>query len=131
MCEGLTNLFKHSHPTRAEVKASVNDGLLQVEVCDDGTGGADPSGHGLVGMADCRHSADAVDGKDRDDLAEEIASDALFAVINKLDSYRGETRFTTWAYAFVINALSARLAHQTCPPRPLTMEDQGLGAAAG
>jgi glucose-6-phosphate-specific signal transduction histidine kinase len=37
---------------RAELKASVNDGPLQVEVHDDGIGGADPSGNGLVGMAD-------------------------------------------------------------------------------
>ena len=28
------------------------DGLLRVEVRDDGLGGADPEGHGLVGMAD-------------------------------------------------------------------------------
>jgi signal transduction histidine kinase len=38
VCEGLTNVIKHSHATHAGVKASVNDGLLQVEVCDDGIG---------------------------------------------------------------------------------------------
>jgi signal transduction histidine kinase len=52
VAEELTNVMKHAHATRAEVKASVDDGLLQVEVRDDGIGGADPSGHGLVGMAD-------------------------------------------------------------------------------
>jgi signal transduction histidine kinase len=52
VAEALTNVMKHSHATRAEVKARVGDGLLQVEVRDDGVGGADPSGHGLVGMAD-------------------------------------------------------------------------------
>jgi PAS domain S-box-containing protein len=52
VAEGLTNVMKHAQATRAEVKASVDDGLLQVEVRDDGIGGADPSGHGLVGMAD-------------------------------------------------------------------------------
>jgi signal transduction histidine kinase len=52
VAEGLTNAMKHAHATRAEVKASVDDGLLQVEVRDDGVGGADRSGHGLVGMAD-------------------------------------------------------------------------------
>jgi signal transduction histidine kinase len=52
VAEALTNVVKHSHATRAEVKASVDEGLLQVEVRDDGIGGADPSGHGLVGMAD-------------------------------------------------------------------------------
>ena len=50
--EALTNVVKHAHAGRAEVRASVADGLLRVEVRDDGLGGADPEGHGLVGMAD-------------------------------------------------------------------------------
>jgi signal transduction histidine kinase len=52
VAEALTNVMKHAHAARAEVTASVEDGVLQVEVRDDGVGGADPSGHGLVGMAD-------------------------------------------------------------------------------
>jgi len=52
MAEALTNVVKHSHAGRAEVSARVEDGTLQVEVRDDGTGGADPGGHGLVGIAD-------------------------------------------------------------------------------
>jgi hypothetical protein len=31
---------------------SANDGSLRIEVQDNGTGGADPNGHGLVGMKD-------------------------------------------------------------------------------
>jgi PAS domain S-box-containing protein len=50
--EALTNVVKHSNATRAEVTASVEGGVLQVEVRDDGMGGADPDGHGLVGMDD-------------------------------------------------------------------------------
>ena len=75
-------------------------------------------------LARRRHWPNALDGKDRDDLAEEIAGDALFAVINKLDSYRGESRFTTWAYAFVINTVSAKLARQARRSLPLTTDDQ-------
>jgi len=52
VAEALTNVVKHSHATRAEVRASLDDGRLHVEVQDDGIGGADPGGHGLVGMAD-------------------------------------------------------------------------------
>jgi PAS domain S-box-containing protein len=52
VAEALTNVVKHSNAESAEVRASVEDGLLQVEVRDDGIGGADPDGHGLVGMAD-------------------------------------------------------------------------------
>jgi PAS domain S-box-containing protein len=52
VAEALTNVMKHSHAGRAEVRASVVDGMLQVEVRDDGVGGADPTGHGLVGLGD-------------------------------------------------------------------------------
>ncbi len=36
-------------------------------------------------------------------LAEDLAQDALLAIQEKLSSFRGEARFTTWAYRFVIN----------------------------
>jgi GAF domain-containing protein len=52
VAEALTNVAKHAHAQRAGVRASVADGALRVEVSDDGVGGADPTGHGLVGMAD-------------------------------------------------------------------------------
>ena len=52
VAEALTNVVKHAHAERADVKASVEDGVLRVEVRDDGIGGTDPSGHGLVGMRD-------------------------------------------------------------------------------
>jgi signal transduction histidine kinase len=52
VAEALTNVVKHSQAERAEVGASVVRGALRVEVRDDGLGGADPRGHGLVGMAD-------------------------------------------------------------------------------
>jgi signal transduction histidine kinase len=48
----LTNVVKHAHAKHAEVRASVEDGQLHVEVRDDGIGGADPDGHGLVGLGD-------------------------------------------------------------------------------
>ena len=34
------------------VKASVEGARLRLEVRDDGIGGADPDGHGLLGIAD-------------------------------------------------------------------------------
>lgn len=52
IAEALTNVMKHAHAKSANVRASVNDGTLCIEVQDDGTGGADPDGHGLVGVAD-------------------------------------------------------------------------------
>jgi signal transduction histidine kinase len=52
VAEALTNITKHAHAGRAVVRTSVTDGALHVEVIDDGRAGADPNGHGLVGMAD-------------------------------------------------------------------------------
>jgi RNA polymerase sigma-70 factor, ECF subfamily len=37
-------------------------------------------------------------------LAEDAAQDALSAILEHLEQFRGESRFTTWAYKFAINA---------------------------
>jgi signal transduction histidine kinase/PAS domain-containing protein len=52
IAEALTNVVKHAGARHAAVRASAEDGTLHVEVHDDGTGGADPDGHGLVGVRD-------------------------------------------------------------------------------
>jgi len=52
VAEALTNVMKHAHAEAAQVTASVSDGSLHIEVRDNGDGGADPDGHGLVGMRD-------------------------------------------------------------------------------
>ena len=51
--EALTNVAKHSGAASASVTARVSDGILVLEVRDDGRGGADPArGSGLTGLAD-------------------------------------------------------------------------------
>ena len=50
--EALTNVVKHARATRATVSAAVDDGVLTLEVRDDGVGGTDREGHGLMGIAD-------------------------------------------------------------------------------
>jgi signal transduction histidine kinase len=52
VAEALTNVVKHSGATSARVVATVVDGELRLEVADDGKGGADAAGHGLLGLAD-------------------------------------------------------------------------------
>ena len=39
---------------------------------------------------------------ERDDLATQAADDALAAILAKLDTFRGASRFTTWAYKFAL-----------------------------
>jgi len=50
-----------------------------------------------------------ITGPELDDLAYQAAADALVAITAKLRQFRGESRFTTWAYKFVIFEVSAKL----------------------
>jgi signal transduction histidine kinase len=52
VAEALTNVVKHSHARRAEVKAWIEDSVLHLDIRDDGVGGARPDGTGLVGLND-------------------------------------------------------------------------------
>ena len=61
-------------------------------------------------------NADDFNGLARDDilqLAEDCAQDALIAVLNHLSEFRGDSKFTTWAYKFAINMalIASRRAH--------------------
>jgi signal transduction histidine kinase len=67
--EALANVAKHAREaTGVWVRADDGDGTLRVVIEDDGPGGADPSGHGLAGLADRiaaldgRFAIEAVDG---------------------------------------------------------------------
>jgi signal transduction histidine kinase len=51
--EALTNVARHAHAEKAVVTVRGSDGRLNVEVHDDGDGGADPArGSGLRGLVD-------------------------------------------------------------------------------
>ena len=52
VAEALTNVVKHARARRATVGAQLRRGRLDVEVRDDGIGGAHPHGTGLVGLTD-------------------------------------------------------------------------------
>jgi RNA polymerase sigma-70 factor (ECF subfamily) len=56
-----------------------------------------------------RATAPWLAGVEFDDVAHQAAADAMLAILRKLDSFRGESRFTTWAYKFVILEVSAKL----------------------
>jgi RNA polymerase sigma-70 factor, ECF subfamily len=51
----------------------------------------------------------AITGPELDDLAYQAAADALLAITGKVGQFRGESRFTTWAYKFVIFEVSAKI----------------------
>jgi RNA polymerase sigma-70 factor (ECF subfamily) len=51
------------------------------------------------------HLADlhGLEEQERIALAEDCAQEALLAILARLDDFRGESKFTTWAYKFAIN----------------------------
>lgn len=51
-----------------------------------------------------------ITGPELEDLAYQAAGDALLAITQKAGQFRGESRFTTWAYKFVIFEVSAKVA---------------------
>jgi len=59
--EALTNTAKHAHASAVHVVLEARDGVLELSIRDDGSGGADPRrGSGLIGLAD---RVDALGGK--------------------------------------------------------------------
>src|SRR5690349_21815484 len=66
-----------------------------------------------------------ITGPELDDLAHQAAADALVAITGKLGQFRGESRFTTWAYKFVIFEVSAKLGRHFWrhPDVPFDAED--------
>ena len=54
-----------------------------------------------------RRRAAAANLTDIEDLVTQSADDALLAIRRKLHTYRGESRFTTWAYKFALYEAAA------------------------
>ncbi|MCI2423191.1 sigma-70 family RNA polymerase sigma factor [Saccharopolyspora sp. K220] len=48
-------------------------------------------------------------GPELDDIAHQAAADALMAITRKIGEFRGESRFTTWAFKFAILEVSNKL----------------------
>ena len=63
-------------------------------------------------------------GGDHDDLAQQAADDALVAVLAKLRRFRGESRFTTWAYKFALYEASVKLRRRAWQGHELPLEPE-------
>jgi RNA polymerase sigma-70 factor (ECF subfamily) len=71
-----------------------------------------------------RSASSPVSGRELDDLATQAADDATYSVLAKVDQFRGESRFTTWAYRFVVLEVSNKLGrHFWRQPRAALAEE--------
>jgi RNA polymerase sigma-70 factor (ECF subfamily) len=71
-----------------------------------------------------RRRRTSISGPELDDLAHQAAADALVAIVAKLDQFRGESRFTTWAFRFVILEVSSKLGRHFWRHRSTVMGDE-------
>jgi RNA polymerase sigma-70 factor (ECF subfamily) len=53
------------------------------------------------------------------ELAEDCAQEALTAILQHLHAFRGESQFTTWAYAFAVNTALVAARRERWAPAPL------------
>jgi RNA polymerase sigma-70 factor (ECF subfamily) len=59
-----------------------------------------------------------------DDVAQQSADDALVAVLAKLHTFAGRSRFTTWAYKFALLETSVKLRRRPWEGRELPLEPE-------
>jgi RNA polymerase sigma-70 factor (ECF subfamily) len=69
-------------------------------------------------------------GDDHDDLAHQSADDALVAVLRKLDDFRGESRFTTWAYKFALLEAAVKVRGRAWQGREVPLEPDSWALVA-
>lgn len=48
-------------------------------------------------------------GPELDDIAHQAAADALLVICGKVETFRGDCKFTTWAYKFVVFDVAAKV----------------------
>jgi RNA polymerase sigma-70 factor (ECF subfamily) len=68
----------------------------------------------------------AISGPEFDDLAEQAADDALMKILDRLDDFRGLSRFTTWAYKFVMFEVSTKVARHAWRRQPPSRDGLAL-----
>jgi RNA polymerase sigma-70 factor (ECF subfamily) len=71
-----------------------------------------------------RNSRRLIDGPELDDLAHQACADAMVAITAKLDKFRHESRFTTWAYRFVILEVSNKLGRHFWKAPDVSIDDE-------
>ena len=69
-----------------------------------------------------RSGSTPVTGPELDDLAHQAAADAMLAILAKLGDFRGESRFTTWAYRFVMLEVSSKIGRHYWRNPPVALD---------
>lgn len=95
--------LRPGHPRRDQTVAKLHEVLVRVAFHE---------------LSRRRGQLRAISGPEFDDVAQQAADDALMKVLAKLDEFRGFSRFTTWAYKFVIFEVSGKVARHAWRRHP-------------
>jgi len=71
-----------------------------------------------------RSSSPELSAIELDELAQDAADDAALSVLRRLDDYRGESSFRTWAYKFALLEASVKVRRQAWRDREVTLEPE-------
>ena len=99
------------HPRREQTVAKLHDVLLRV------------ARHELLRR---RGQLGSIRGPEFEDLAHQAADDALVNIVDKLDEFQGLSRFTTWAYKFVVFEVSDKVARHAWRRQPPSRHEPAL-----
>jgi len=72
-----------------------------------------------------RAGALRLQGPELEDVAQQATDDALMSIRAKIAGFRGESRFTTWAYRFVMFEVSTKMGRHFWRERRASMDDDG------
>jgi len=70
-------------------------------------------------------------GDELDEIATEAADDALMSVLRRLEDFRGESRFTTWAYKFALLEAAVKLRKRGWQDREIPLEPESWSLFSG
>ena len=102
-CEPWVEQLQPGHPRRDQTLAKLHEVLLRVAFYE---------------LSRRRSQLGSIRGPEFDDLAQQAANDALMNILAKLDEFRGLSRFTTWAYKFVMFEVSGKVARHAWRRQP-------------
>lgn len=71
-----------------------------------------------------RSSLPQLGAAELDELAQEAATDAAVSVLRRLEDFRGESRFTTWAYKFALLEASVKVRRRAWRGREAVLEPE-------
>ena len=96
------------HPRREQAAAKLHDVLRRAALHELGRR---------------RGQLPALAGPEFEDVALQCADDAMVNILARLDDFQGLSRFTTWAYKFVIFEVSSKVARHAWQRQPPAAEE--------